>query len=421
MARNRKSFYEDITIDKLVHGGQGLGTLRDGRKALIWNALPNERVKAHCIDRNKDFVEGVATEILLPSNERITPKEDIYLATSPWQNMTLSSEHDAMKRIVEESYKRENLAIPNFVVESDDVSYGYRNKIEFSFYGDDAGLHYAFYNRGTHSKQIVEGSALAMPVINKAAKALLVQLNRINIRAGDLKSIIFRTTQQNKVVGALFTKKNEFSRLDLPVELNGLEVYYSNPRSPASVATKLIYKIGDTSLYDTLLGTRLKYSVIGFFQVNLPVFELALRRINELTNDSEDKIDMYSGVGSIGVPISNTRALIEINASNIAMAKQNIGVKDIKVIEASAEQSLDYIQSNTTLIVDPPRSGLHKDVISRILDVLPKSICYLSCNVSTQARDVALISSYYRITDIDCFNFFPRTPHIETLVMLEKK
>lgn len=417
----RKEIFETVVIDKLVHGGQGLGTLEDGRKAFVWNVLPGETVKARITRKKKDFVEGVAEEIIVASQYRIDPKESIYLATSPWQMMTLDAENSAKLAIIDETFQREGVDLPHFKMVSDGNEYGYRNKMEFSFYGDDDGLHYAFYNRGTHQKQIVNDSALALRAINEAAKNLLIELNRLNIRAGDLKSVILRTTQEGKTVGALFIKPTNFPEITISEGLSGLKIYHSNPRSPASVATKLLRTLGDTSISDQLLGVNITYDVIGFFQVNLPVFELALKRINSFTTGSENKIDMYSGVGTIGIPIGGTKTLVELDPANVAMARRNIGSQQIEIVHASSEKALDYIVKGSCLIVDPPRSGLHKDVVGQILDQKPKQICYLSCNPSTQARDCALLQEQYSITAFEGYNFFPRTPHIETLLLLELK
>jgi 23S rRNA (uracil1939-C5)-methyltransferase len=85
---------------------------------------------------------------------------------------------------------------------------------------------------------------------------------------------------------------------------------------------------------------------------------------------------------------------------------------------APAEKALDYIQSEATIIVDPPRAGLHQAVINRFLEVTPPRIIYLSCNPVTQARDVALLAEKYEITAHQGYNYFPRTPHIEHLVVL---
>ena len=412
---------EELTIDKLVHGGQGMGVIGDGRKAFIWNALPGEVVRARLTRTRKDFVEGIAEEIISPSAHRIEPKEDIYLATSPWQIMDLEYENIQKALIVSETFSREHVELPDFSMLSDNVPFGYRNKIEFSFYGDDTGLHYAFFNRGSHQKQIVTESALALTQINSAAKEFLKELNTHTIRAGDLKSVIFRCDQNGDVVAALFVKPETFVELKKPKVIKGLKVYHSNPKSPASVLTKLLYQEGTTTLTDELNNTPITYDVCGFFQVNLPVFEMALKEIADATKNETKKVDMYSGVGTIGLAIGNTKTLVELDKANIDMANHNAQNQDVDVVHASTEKALQYIEYDVALIVDPPRSGLHRDVIERILAVKPPLICYLSCNPATQARDVALLKDSYKISIFSGYNFFPKTPHIETLVILERQ
>lgn len=417
----KKIVYEEVVVDKLVHGGQGLGNLADGRKIFVWNSLPGEKAKVRVTKSKRDFAEGIAEEVIVRSKDRQEPKESIYLATSPWQIMSLETENKYKSQILGESFSREGLDMGQIEMVSDGKDYGYRNKIEFSFYGDDDGLHFAFYNRGTHSKQIVTGSALAHPSINQAAIDILGQLNTIGVRASDLKSLILRCTQQGGVVAALFVKVKTFPEIKVPGSAQGFKVYFSNPKSPASVITKQIYSLGDTKLSDTLLDEDMQYDVAGFFQVNIPVFELALEQIAKAVIGQKDVVDMYAGVGSIGIPIKTTRALIELDPANVYMAKQNVAEQSIEVIQSSSESALEYIQAETCLIVDPPRAGLHKDVVERILAEKPAKVCYLSCNPSTQARDVAMLTDEYKIESVIGYNFFPRTPHIESLCILVRK
>ena len=91
-----------------------------------------------------------------------------------------------------------------------------------------------------------------------------------------------------------------------------------------------------------------------------------------------------------------------------------------KAILASAEDATNYITNNCNLIVDPPRAGLHKNVINKINEVLPDRVIYLSCNPDTQSRDVKLLENNYKIEFIKGYNFFPRTPHIECLMVLKR-
>lgn len=415
---------EELRIDKLVHGGQGLGTRKDGRKAFVWNALPGELVRGRIIKKKRSFVELIAEEIIEPSDDRVQPEEENYLATSPWQIMTYAAENIHKKSIVSELFAHEKVNLPAIkdVIHSDQ-QWQYRNKMEYSFWGDDDGVHLALFRRGSHGKQIVTGCKLAMPAIDAAAHALVAELSTMGVRAGDLKSVVVRCSQNGDTVASLFVKPETFPEITLPKGLKGLRVYHSSPKSPASVPTKLLYELGEVLLHDNLLGKEFVYDVDSFFQVNIPIFERALQSVK---NHMQDPFltDMYAGVGSIGLSVSTKAVdLVELDAASAAMAAQNAAVSglDVQVIESSTEKALDYIQPHRPVIFDPPRAGLHAKVVERVIEMMPPKIAYLSCNPATHARDLGRLQQKYDITQFEIYNFFPRTPHIETLAILVAK
>ena len=413
-----------VRIEKLVYGGQGLGTMADGRKVFVWNALPGELVRARTIKQKRSYVEAIVTDILEASPERIEPREINYLATSPWQIVTYEAENRYKRSIVDELFTHEKVALPALdETVHEDNEWRYRNKMEYSFWGDDDGIHLALYERGSHGKQIVDGSALAMPAVDRAASAIATRLTKLDVRASDLKTVIVRCDRAGEVVVSLFVKREDFPELPLSHELKGLRVYYSEPKSPASVRTKLLQQAGDVDLQDELLGKRFQYDVDSFFQVNLPIFERALMRIKEHCQ-SASLTDMYAGVGSIGLSVARERVnLIELDPASAEMARANAAASglDANVIESSTEKVLEYISGAEPVIFDPPRAGLHDNVVERVLDVTPQQVIYLSCNPATQARDLAKLQRQYDITFFEVYNFFPRTPHIETLAVLKCK
>jgi 23S rRNA (uracil1939-C5)-methyltransferase len=413
----------EVTIEKLVHGGQGLGTLPDGRKVFVWGALPGETVVVHIDKGKKSYAEATVEQILKPASVRVAPREDNYLATSPWQIIAPEFENDYKRLIVEELFTQAHVPLPKFGVTSAGDPWHYRNKMEYSFWGDEQGLHLALYDRGTHRKNIVEGSALALPALDRGATALLRNLQAANVRAGDLKTIIVRCDQNGQAVASLFVKPEKFLQLALPPELRGLRVYHSNPKSPASVPTKLLQQMGETELTDSLLDKPFRYDGDSFFQVNVPIFEEALKRIKEHCT-ADDVVDMYAGVGSIGLSVANRKVqLVELDAATAAMARVNAAASGLEaeVIEASTEKALEYIAGDKPVIFDPPRAGLHDRVVERVLEVKPPQVIYLSCNPATHARDLAKLQESYTISYFEGFNFFPRTPHIETLAILSRK
>jgi len=141
--------------------------------------------------------------------------------------------------------------------------------------------------------------------------------------------------------------------------------------------------------------------------------------MQEFVSDDEHIVDMYAGVGTIGLSLGQASELVEIDLATAAMARRNAGGR--KVIETSTEKALDYITPDKTIVFDPPRAGLHDKVAGRLLEVQPKKILYLSCNPATQARDLGLLQDKYKIIFFEGYNFFPHTPHIESLAVLELK
>ena len=425
-------------MEKIVGGGQAIGTLDDGRKAFVWGGLPKELVTIRVTKKKSHFVEGIVTEIIEKSPERITPRdENSYLSTSPWQIMPMSSEQSQKISLIEEAFSLHNITLPEKIkVFSDGVEFNYRNKVEFSWFGDTTEnstketLDLAFFKRGGKGKVIVDGTSLAHPSINKLAIEIRDLLRTKPIVARQLKTLLIRSDQQGNAVWQLYVKdKIENLISDDEAKLlsaAGGEIIYSNPKSPASRITERLNKFGDTTLSDTILGVAFNYACEGFFQVNIPVYEKALSDMKAWINCNEKLpiLDLYSGVGTIGLTIGGDDVtLVEINEHAVAEMQRNIAKLNrpsAKAILAPSEKSLECITGEQIVIVDPPRAGLHADVTNRLLETEPPRIIYLSCNPVTQARDVSLLQEKYKIVHHQGYNFFPRTPHIEHLVVLDK-
>ncbi len=420
----------ELTLDKIVGGGQSLGTLEDGRKVFVWGGLPDETVQVQLTRKKSNYAEGVVTEVLKASSERIEPKDpESYLSTSPWQIMSMDTENHYKAALIEEAFELHNIVLPNPIeVYSDGVEYGYRNKVEFSFWFqvETQLLSLAFYRRGTHGKIAIEGTSLASDAINAKGKQILDALNELKIIGRQLKTLLIRSAANGDVAWQLYVKEEDFDAeallAKLPAGENG-EVIFSNPKSPASVITKKLAGTG-TPLTDTILDVPFTYATEGFFQINLPVYQQALTDMKQWVVDGRQVVDLYSGVGSIGLTIGGPGVtLVELNEHAVREMERNIeelGV-DATAVLAPSEQALDYITGDKTIIVDPPRAGLHEAVIDRLLEEKPERIIYLSCNPATQARDVMRLAELYGVKEHRGYNFFPHTPHIENLVVLDLK
>lgn len=391
-----KVIEEIVKLEKIVGGGQAIGSLSDGKKVFAWGGLPGETVKVQFTKIKRSYVESFVVEVLEPSELRVQPLDsDSYLSTSPWQIMEFETEQAFKKQLVEEAFSLSQVKTPTVLdVMTDSRIYGYRNKMEYSLWwdNDSARISLAFHMRGSHQKLPISKSSIEMPEIFNEATRIIDNLNDRQESARKYQSLLIRSDQSGKVSGSLFEKFQSHPIMD--------------------------------NLTDTLLGNQYSYSPNGFFQINLPVYEMSLKEMMKYIK-SEKVIDMYSGVGTIGLSIARDRnlTLIETDKSAYGEMLKNIPLelRNIHPVCAKSEDALGYITNDATIILDPPRAGLHDSVVNRILEAKPQQIIYLSCNPVTQARDIKPLSEDYQIEVVQPFNFFPRTPHIENLVVLARK
>lgn len=405
-----------IRVEKIIPGGEALGTAENGKKIFFWNALPGEAVAEYQTTKVKSsFEKATVIKIVDQSSHRINPKDACYLSTSPWQIMDYDYELSLKQDLVVEIFREHQIDIEKPEIITDGNPYFYRNKMEYALYWDHATskIELAFHARGSHAKVPITSSSIERPEIFTAAKQIIADLNNRGAEARKYQSLLLRCNQAGQISGGLFE--------------NG---------KPHPVFENLT---------DKILGHEYSYSPNGFFQINLPVYELALKEIKKhITTDKV--LDLYAGVGTIGLSVARNKhlTLVECDKSAYAELAKNITIEglpeaaaedehpspvktgarnatrnsNILAILAKSEDVTDYITPDTTVILDPPRAGCDTKLIDRLLEVKPPKIIYLSCNPATQARDIKLLLKHYKIEQIKTFNFFPRTPHIENLVVL---
>lgn len=157
-----------VTFEKIVGGGQALGTLEDGRKLFAWGGLPDETAIVQLTKKKSNYAEGFVTQTERASSDRIAPQDpSSYLSTSPWQIMTFEAEQRYKAALIEEAFELHDIVLPFPIeVHTDGREWRYRNKVEFSWYGQtnsetgEETLDLAFFRRGSKGKVVVEDSAL---------------------------------------------------------------------------------------------------------------------------------------------------------------------------------------------------------------------------------------------------------------------
>ena len=388
-----------LEVTNFATTGQGIATNSDGKKIFLWNALPGEKVTEYQILKQKSHLtEAVALKFENPNPHRVLPRDEHFLSNSPWQILDINYENSVKKHIIEELFSK--LKTPEITFEASDNEYFYRNKMEYSLYYDHetAKIHPAIHRRGSHHKIPIFTSSLENPAIFQRAMEIIDKLNFKQEDSRKYQSLLLRCNRQGEVSGGLY--KN----------------YQPHP----------IFE----NLTDKILGYEFSYSPNGFFQINLPEYEKVLRKIKDFIKDQNKVVDLYSGVGTIGLTVASDKnlTLVEIDKfahgellNNIETVKSSNGNSNITGILAKSETIYDHITHDSTVIVDPPRSGCDTTLIETIKQKLPEKLVYLSCNPITQVRDLDSLLNYYEIKNVTGYNFFPHTPHIECLVLLERK
>ena len=161
-----------VKIEKIIPGGQALGTLENGKKIFFWNALPGEIVTDYQVTKKKShFEEAIATKIDRPSPFRVEPLDDCYLSTSPWQILDYAEELKLKQGLVVEIFREHDINIKTPLIFTDSSDYYYRNKMEYSLYWDltTSKIELAFRARGSHRKIPITKSSIERPEIFTAA------------------------------------------------------------------------------------------------------------------------------------------------------------------------------------------------------------------------------------------------------------
>jgi 23S rRNA (uracil1939-C5)-methyltransferase len=419
-----------VNFEKIGHNGVTIGRFNN-KIVFTYGVLPFERARIRVYQERKNFIKGEPIEIIEPSSFRIKPREDHYLSCSPWQVFDYHYQVLEKKKILTNIFNdflKEEILLDEFFEAPN--KFFYRTKIEYSFLKEDK-YYFAFFKRESYREKIKvdRGCFLIDQQANEIAQDVLDCLNKLKVK--DLKSLIIRKSFSFKndyhISLLTFNKKNilNISKFD---RLNKFVFAYSNEKSPVSRFDKVLFSYGDEYLREKIHDLEIRYHCASFFQNNIELFEKVIEKIKENCVNFNKIVDLYCGVGVIGLSLNKMAKKIigvEIDKLAVDYAKINSRLNNIdnfKIFNIPSEKiDFDFLENVDALVLDPPRSGVHKRVIETILKTKPYKIFYLSCNPLTQARDISYLKNFYLIEKIYAFDFYPQTPHLECLVILRRR
>ncbi|MCP3871841.1 MAG: 23S rRNA (uracil(1939)-C(5))-methyltransferase RlmD [Desulfobacteraceae bacterium] len=462
MGIKKRKAYELEIID-IAFGGKGLAK-PDGLPVFIDRCIPGDIVYAKITKKKKSWAQGKLIKIIKESSLRKEGKCNYcnFCGGCKWQQMGYDLQLEYKKRHVFESMQHigglKDIKILD-VLASDDI-FEYRNKMEFScsskrwllpseLENEDIkkdfgiGLHVP----GTFDKVIDIKCCKIMPNLgNDILEDVRQFIKASNHPAYHLRthegfwrflmlrhSVAFDTWMVNIV-----TKSKEMDEVKGLAQIlakkypaiDSIMVNITDAKSGVSIGKEEICLYGNDHIKERLGKFIFKISPNSFFQTNTKTCEKLYAKVLEYASltGTEVVMDLYSGTGTIPICLSDKAKMvygIEIVKSAVIDAKENAklnGIENCEFLEGDIKDVLPGLkQTPDVMIIDPPRVGMHKDVVKQVLSIGPPRIVYVSCNPATLARDLEMLYPTYDIKEIQPVDMFPHTYHIESVALLLKR
>jgi len=427
-----------LDVDSLAQGGRGVAR-SDGYVVFVSGGLPGDRVRARLTKTKRGFAEATAVELVDPSPDRIPDEcthEGEPCPGAPWQGLPYERQLAEKARQVDEAMRRLG-GLDGFELEPIVPAveqWRYRNKLEYSFGEREGRILLGFHRRGSWSEVVdVEDCRLASTANNAARNELREWARREGIpaydgreQAGVLRNLVVREGRRTgRLQTRLVTSPASFAKP--PVDLHTV---VEGPSGGTAGPTGVL---GHEFLEEELGGLRFRISHAAFFQTNTEMAErlcdLAARAAGLTGN--ERVFDLYCGIGTIGLSLARQAGEIwgvETVPEAIADAEHNAtanGVDNARFVAENVRLGvrplIETAGKPDVVVVDPPRAGLSKKIVRRVIECEAPRIVYVSCNPTTLAPNAAqLVDAGYRLRRVTPVDMFPHTPHVECVAVLER-
>lgn len=445
--------------------GRGVGRV-EGKVVFCTLAVPGDVVDVEVKRSKKSYAEGVISSLISPSALRTTPACSHFgtCGGCKWQHITYSEQLKFKRQIVEDAFQKigklEYPAIPDVLGSAD--NFFYRNKLEFAFTDrrwlteEEIASGNTFEHRNGVGFHVPENFLGVIDVekcylqgglsndIRTAVRnfALENDYSFFNLKhqTGLLRTMMVRTTSANELMVLVAFTENDTQKIEALLnhlqhqfpQISSLQYVINNKRNDTIYDLPLHVFSGKDHIIEQLGKYRFKIGPKSFFQTNSAQAKVLYDVTKAFAALSGDDVvyDLYTGVGSIGIYVSDACKSvtgIEQVEEAIKDAKENAALNQVnncRFYAGDVRMVLrdDFIAANgkpSVVITDPPRAGMHEDVVKTLLQLEAPRIVYVSCSAQTQARDLSLLTEKYRIEKVQPVDMFPNTTHIENVVQLQ--
>ena len=472
MSRKKKPFpvLENITITDVAAEGKALTRVGE-MVVFVPFAVPGDVVDLQIKKKKHSYCEAEVVRFIKYSNVRATPKCEHFgvCGGCKWQNLPYEEQLKAKQKQVYDQLRRiGKVELPEFQPIMGSVkTFEYRNKLEFGCcnkrwltkdqvasgfkYDNMNGI--GFHITGAFDKILpIEKCWLMDDTHNQIRNAIRDyafenNLNFFDLRGqkGLLRDIIIRNSNTGEwmvIVQFHYDQEGDEQKAkallqhvaDKFPQITAL-MYVNNQKCNDTIGDQdvMVFK-GNDHIFETMEGLKFKVGPKSFYQTNTDQAYLLYKVAREFAQLTGEEIvyDLYTGTGTIANFVAHKAKKvigIEYVPEAIEDAKVNSQVNGIENTSFFAGDMKDILTDDfiaehgrpDVIITDPPRAGMHPDVISVIMKARPKRIVYVSCNPSTQARDLQLLDAEYKVVKVQPVDMFPHTPHVENVVLLELK
>jgi 23S rRNA (uracil1939-C5)-methyltransferase len=457
-------------IKVLDAGAKGVSVAKapDGKVIFIPNVVPGDVVDVQTFKKRKAYYEGKAVKFHEFSEHRIEPICEHFgvCGGCKWQNMKYSQQlYYKQNEVFNHLQRIGKIALPEFEpILGSEKQFFYRNKMEFSFSNsrwltekeidstEDLGNRNAL---GFHIPKMwdkildINKCHLQEDPSNAIRNEIRAFANENNLtffnprnHEGLLRTLMMRTASTGEIMVLIQFFENDKTSRELILDhiyekfpqITSLQYVVNNKANDTLYDQNIKLYKGRDYILEEMEGLKFSINAKSFYQTNSDqAFELykITRDFAGLTG-SEIVYDLYTGTGTIAQFVSkNAKKVIGVesvpeaiidakaNAERNEISNCEFYVGDMKVV--FNESFIVQHGKPDVIITDPPRDGMHKDVIEQIMKIEPEKIVYVSCNSATQARDLALMDEKYKVTRVRPVDMFPQTHHVENVVLLERR
>jgi len=464
VSKKKPQIVENLLITDIAAEGVAVGR-SENFVIFVAGVIPGDVVNVMLTRRRKNYSESKLLEIVKPSPDRVEPfcKHFQKCGGCKWQMLPYEKQLYYKQKQVSDQISRIggiNDVPINRILGADNTKF-YRNKLEYTFSDrrwfdstdveidkesrDAEGL--GFHVQGMFDRVIdIEKCWLQREPSNEIRNEVRDFTRRdgynyYNCRSheGIMRNLMVRTSTIGETMAVVVFAKNDEQLINALMEhidnkfhdLTSLQYVVNKKFNDTIYDLDVVCWKGRNFIYEDLDGLKFKINAKSFFQTNTEQTLKLYRKAVEYAEVGDDEIvyDLYTGTGTIAnfvarhckkvVGIESVPEAIadaRINSETNGITNTSFFVGDMK--DVLTEQFIAENGRPDTVILDPPRAGVHENVLNVINKVSPRKIVYVSCNPATQARDIAILSDMYKVTDIQPVDMFPHTHHVENIVKL---